>query len=96
MTQHNHEPASWTGRFAVWAGAAGFVLGFLVSTLEIWPDFFRRLLFALSGGRGESSYWDEPLFYAAMIGAPWGVVVAFVVLLLACALGWVLRRRNGA
>lgn len=84
------------GWFAVWTGIVGFLLGFLGSTLDIWPEFFRRLQFSLNGGKGESSDWGEPLFYAALFGVPWGAVTALSTVALGYVVKLIRNRRNGA
>ena len=84
------------GWFAIGAGIVAFILGFLVSTLDIWPDFSRRLLISLSGGAGESSDWGEPLFFAALFGVPWGVVSALATVTLVFVFKLIQNRRNGA
>lgn len=96
MTGHNLRPATWFGGFAVSAAIIGFLLGFTISTLDIWPDFFRRLLFSLSGGEGESSDWGEPLFYAAVLGVPWGAAAALATTAVVFAVNLIRNRRIGA
>ena len=79
MTEQNQR----SKRFVLWGGAAGFLLGGLISTIGLWPEVFRRLRFSLSGGGGESSDWGEPLFYVAIFGVPWemvGALISMVVL----------------
>ena len=79
--------------FVVSAGIVGFLLGFVVSTLNIWPEFSRRLLFSLSGGAGESSDWGEPLFYAAVFGVPSGAMASIVTVGLVFAVKRIRGRR---
>lgn len=51
----------------------GFLIVFLISTAQIWLEFFHRLVWAINGGSGEAAYWGEPLFYILLIGVPYGL-----------------------
>ena len=65
-----------------WWVVTGIIAGAAVPCVSIWPDFYKRLHWALSGGGGESSNWDEPLFYMFIQGAPAGLiggVIAFAI-----------------
>ncbi len=68
----------------------GFIIAASIRCAEILPDFFSRLHVALTGGTGESTVWDEPLFYMAILGIPAGLVGA----LIAFAIAFVVRRHN--
>lgn len=63
----------------------GFFVGAVISSIGIWPEFFARLRWALSGGGGESSDWGEPLFYMAIYGIPTGLIGAAIGLAIAFA-----------
>ncbi len=76
MTEQDQGPKS----FVLWGGAAGFLLGGLISTVGLWPEVFQRLRFSLSGSGGESSDWGEPLFYIVIFGVPWGMVGALLTM----------------
>ena len=92
MTGSNQRPKG----LVCWGGVAGFLVGGLVSTVSIWPDFFRRLRFSLNGGGGESSDWGEPLFYAAIFGVPWGVAGALVTMGVLFVVSSIGKPRNGS
>ena len=75
--------------FVISAGIVGFLLGFVVSTFDIWPEFLQRFLFSLRGGAGESSDWGEPLFYPAVFGVPSGAMAALLTMTLVFAVKWI-------
>jgi len=77
-----------TRSIAVWS-LVGFIIGAAIRCASIWPEFFRRLHVASTGGGGESSDWGEPLFYMAIMGIPAGLIGA----LIACAIAFAVRRR---
>jgi hypothetical protein len=81
-TEHN----GWR-RIAWWA-VAGFIVGKAMASASLWPDLYQRLLFALSGSRGESSDWGEPVFYMAITGVPVGLLGAAI----AGAVAYAIRR----
>ena len=57
---------------------AGTLAGAAYASTSAWPEFFRRLRLALGGARGDSSYWGEPLFYMAVMGAPAGFISGLI------------------
>ena len=80
-TEHNR---LW--RIVFWA-TVGFIAGAVIPCASIWPDFYKRLHWALSGGVGESSDWGEPLFYMLILGVPAGLiggVIAFTIAATIC------------
>ena len=89
MTERNQ-----TSKGFVLCGAMGFLLGVLISTVEIWPEVFQRLRFSLSGGGGESAEWGEPLFYVAIVGVPWEGVGALISILVKYAISLIWTSKN--
>lgn len=63
----------------------GFIIAASISCVDILPDFFRRLHWAMNGGVGESAVWDEPLFYMAIVGIPAGLMGALIAFAIAFA-----------
>jgi hypothetical protein len=71
-SDRKHDSSIW-----LWS-LGGFVIAALIGCADILPDFFSRLHVAATGGVGESSLWDEPLFYMVIIGIPAGLVGAAI------------------
>ena len=56
----------------------GFILAASIRCAEVFPELFRRLHAALTGGVGESVIWGESLFYIAILGTPAGLIGGLV------------------
>jgi len=67
----------------------GFIIGASIRCADSFPELFRRLHVASTGGVGESAVWGEPLFHIAILGFPAGLIGALIAFAIAVAL----RRR---
>lgn len=54
---------------AGWGAVIGFALPFLVVSEGMWEEYFERLEYAWSGGRGEAADTGEPFFYLVLLAA---------------------------
>lgn len=56
----------------------GFFIGVIIPMIPIFFEFFRRLNYAWSGGKGETANWGEPLFYLPLLpfayAYPYGLI----------------------
>jgi hypothetical protein len=57
-----------------------FIFGFIIVNINMIPEFFKSIFFALGGGVGERSYWGEPLFYILVFGIPVGLFCMLLAL----------------
>lgn len=81
------------GRWSIaWWVVAGFIAGAAIPCVCIWPEFYKRLQWARSGGDGESAVWGEPLFYMIILGAPAGLIGGVIALAIASTI----RRRTNS
>jgi hypothetical protein len=62
----------------------GLLVGVAAPAAYLAPEFFDRIQWAASGGRGERAVWGEPLFYLAVAAIPCGIVGMLA--------GWVLAK----
>lgn len=65
-----------TGEAGCIGALAGGIAGFLPVAWFMLPAVVDRWFWAASGGRGERSYWGEPLFYLLVFGVPAALVGA--------------------
>ena len=65
----------------------GFIIGASIRCAYVFPDLFRRLYVASTGGVGEAALWDEPLFYIVILGFPAGLIGALIAFAIAFARG---------
>ena len=74
----------------------GFILGALIPSVIVFPEFAKRLAFARSGGGGESAVWTEPLFYMVIMGLKGGLIgagSAMGVMLLVAVIRWISKHK---
>ena len=69
----------------------GFVLGALISCIDMFPEFAKRLSWAYAGGGGESASWGEPLFYMLIFGLSAGMIGALTGVVLIVIMRWIGR-----
>jgi hypothetical protein len=77
-----------------WGAVLGFVMPFLILSAPLWVEYFKRLAYYNSGGRGEGAAYGEMLFYMGAI-APFFLIGVPVGGLAARLLWQVYARRAG-
>jgi putative exporter of polyketide antibiotics len=88
-----HTALSTKSTLATWM-VRGLLAGVALPSLALAPEFVTRLVHSVSGGRGESAIWGEPLSYMVMLWIPSGVAGLVLGAVGALVhLGW--KRRAG-
>jgi len=83
-------------RWTLWAGSViGFLGGWMCFPgLAVFGELARRMLRAITGGRGQEAALGEPLFYI-ILGVPIGLLGAIIGMSLVAVVRLVIRKSSG-